>query len=70
MARRGDNLFLVVALGLGVVAWLLLRPRATGGPNATSQTGAIGGGVPGSPNQVLSSAGAQEAARQIAALGL
>jgi hypothetical protein len=71
MAKRGDNLFLMVALGLGAVAYVLFRKPAVAAGPATGQ-GLAQGGVPGSPNQPvqITSAQAQAAAREIAALGI
>jgi hypothetical protein len=50
MAKR-DNTFLLIAAGLGIAAWVLFKPKAAG--PATHQNGMVGGGVAGSPNQVI-----------------
>lgn len=54
MAKR-DNLFLLIAAGLGVAAYVILKPQlpAVVGAPATSASGTAGGGVPGSPNQAV-----------------
>ncbi len=70
MARRGGStVFLVVAVGLGYLAYTLLRPRAAG--PATHQDGTVGGGVTGSPHQVTyysgGATGLQTFAKQAAA---
>lgn len=51
MAKR-DNTFLLVAAALGFVAWQLFKPKAAAGP-ATHQDGTAGGGIVGSPHQVV-----------------
>lgn len=55
MARK-DSLLLYAIVGtIGYVAWQMVRrPKvSTGAAPATSAQGTVGGGVPGSPNQVL-----------------
>jgi len=52
MAKR-DNTFLIVAAGLAYLAWQWFKPARAGAAPATSQNGAAGGGVSGSPNQVV-----------------
>jgi hypothetical protein len=52
MAKRGGNTFLLVAVGLGYLAYTLLKPKRAAGP-ATHQNGTVGGAVLGSPNQVV-----------------
>lgn len=51
MAKRGDNLFLLVALGLGAAAWVLFRKAPVSAGPATDSSGVAQGGVPGSPHQ-------------------
>lgn len=55
MARRKDGLLLYAIVGaIAYVGYkMIAKPKASGAGPATSAQGTVGGGVPGSPNQVL-----------------